>query len=169
MWWASPGYLEASLLWSGTAGADASSESHRQTPHKEIKDVIGRGKRKCPCSFSCVCSSEGKASRSSYTGLWISRMTFGSFCLLSKGKKAPANPKHGKILSRIKHDRKTLQRLCCCFTQPFSPALHLQGRSKRGPTQLCYLCAHWWKAVIFSLIKLKSLENVGTHVKESAF
>lgn len=133
---ASPGYLADSLLWSETRGAAAASESHRQKPHKEIKDVIGRGRRKC--SFSCLYSSEGKANRNSCTGPWASRMTFGSFCLfeicLEVSVCFPKEKNHHQTQSRIKHDRKTSQRHCCCFTQAFFPALHLQGSSKRDTT-----------------------------------
>lgn len=133
-------YLAGSLLWSVAGGAEASSESHRQKPHKEIKDVFGRGRRKHSCSFSCACSSERRASRISCTNPWVSRRTFRSFCVFSKSISKPQAWKNTQG-NKTKHDRKTIQRHCCCFSQiffqlviysgevhSFAASLHIGGR-----------------------------------------
>lgn len=134
-------YLAGSLLWSAAGGAGASSESHRQKPHKEIKDVFGRGRRKHSCSFSGACSSEGRASRISCTSPWVSRRTFRNFGVFSKSKSI-SKPQAWKNTqgNKTEHDRKTIQRHCCCFSRiffqlviyskvhSFAASLHIGGR-----------------------------------------
>lgn len=125
-------YLAGSPLWSTAGGAEASSESHGHKPHKEIKDVIGRGRRKHCCSSSCACSSAGPASRIACTGpegpLEVSEY-------FPKAK-APANPKHGKIPKETKSS--TTEKLCRDIAvAPQSdvfPAVCLYGRSTRHRT-----------------------------------
>ena len=80
-------YLAGSLLWSVAGGAEASSASHRRKPHKESKEVIGRGGGST--LFSCTYSSEGTASRISCTGPWISRRTSRRFWAFSKCIRKP--------------------------------------------------------------------------------
>lgn len=145
-------HLAGSLSWSIAGGAEASSESHRRKPHKEIKDVIGRGRRKHCSSSSCSCSSASPASRISCTDPGLSRRTFRSFWLFSKSK-STSKPKVWKNTQRnqIKHDRKTMQRQCCCFVASrVSYCLSIREKYKRPNTALLPLC---------TLVHLKSLVN----------